>query len=866
MHFYSSIKDNAQTNAPYKNDFSNVKNNNEVLNIKNDAQGKNKINIFPSRYDIHKNSNFGKISKNHSFTTEASFEKILPAIYESNYMNKNDQENLNMTHPLFNHLHNMLSWAKKIDFSDIRNPIENYADQKEIDTNRVKKFLAALIHYKFDVSTVIRYLGGNYTGEYRNVEQTIKILQESKCDDKLVAELKNLLTVGTPQKFVAHTSHKNFMDFFRYGNHSSIDKNLEKTMKTMNKEEKNQYLIPLPSWVTRFIPHIHITPQGLLMKKDKNDRLVWDGTFIPNWESICINMMLSHETEPEIKYGLTFMLHLQHIYNFRIAQPKKDIVLFDDDVKGAFRHPKYHPDIAAAFSFIIQCLLFITLGNTFGSIVSPANFEPIARARTHLAKYLSSRRDLYEKYKHIIDKVKFSEPAPHGTVFTKAKKDNINQGVKDTTITEYNMFVDDSLFCQTRDTIKHSMAASIEALYIILGFPNTEVRQNALSLDKYFDSVCSHERIQLGILINTRTLSVSLTEKRRLSMLDEMSHWHKKRKSFTLIQGVTLCGTLEFWANTSPWVRFLYLNLRSSVNRCITFCTKIAKNKKLIKELITVLSKYKNTDQFHIKERFVQSKLSREVYRCKEIVHISKAMKRELGYIKDVLSNPKKYELKTPIAHIINRVPDFTSYGDASLEAAGGFSEGNFWWHVEWPKEIKALTLKNLVVTRKCKITNKLISINLLEFVVEIINYAATTHLFQTYEKNYEYSTLLNWTDNRSAEAWIRKAATKTNKGKALQRILCNLMINNPVSIESKYIKGETNILADKISRIFSSSSTKLNFDELFIQYPQIKEWKRFHPDQELLSSLYLALLKEQDPGLCPVKKLGHTSLDNNIL
>ena len=92
MHFYSSIKDNAQTNAPYKNDFSNVKNNNEVLNIKNDAQGKNKINIFPSRYDIHKNSNLGKISKNHSFTTEASFEKILPAIYESNYMNKNDQE------------------------------------------------------------------------------------------------------------------------------------------------------------------------------------------------------------------------------------------------------------------------------------------------------------------------------------------------------------------------------------------------------------------------------------------------------------------------------------------------------------------------------------------------------------------------------------------------------------------------------------------------------------------------------------------------------------------------------------------------------------------------------------------------------
>ena len=66
-----------------------------------------------------------------------------------------------MTHPLFDHLHNMMRWAKKIEFSDIRNPIMNYADQKEIDTNRIKKFLAALIYYKFDVPTVIRYLGGN---------------------------------------------------------------------------------------------------------------------------------------------------------------------------------------------------------------------------------------------------------------------------------------------------------------------------------------------------------------------------------------------------------------------------------------------------------------------------------------------------------------------------------------------------------------------------------------------------------------------------------------------------------------------------------------------------------------------------------
>ena len=75
------------------------------------------------------------------------------------------------------------------------------------------------------------------------------------------------------------------------------------------------------------------------------------------------------------------------------------------------------------------------------------------------------------------------------------------------------MFVDDSLFVQTRDNMKHAMAASIEALYIILGFPDIKTRQNPLSLDKYFESVCSHERIQLGILINARKMTLSLTEK-----------------------------------------------------------------------------------------------------------------------------------------------------------------------------------------------------------------------------------------------------------------------------------------------------------------------------------------------------------------
>ena len=105
-------------------------------------------------------------------------------------------------------------------------------------------------------------------------------------------------------------------------------------------------------------------------------------------------------------------------------------------------------------------------------------------------------------------------------------------------------------------------------------------------------------------------------------------------------------------------------------------------------------------------------------------------MRTELNIMKQILSTPKMYNLETPIAHIIKRDPDFTSYGDACLEAGGGYSENLFWWHIEWPDQIKSLTIKNLTVTRRCLQTNNLVSINLLEFVVDIINYAAITLLF----------------------------------------------------------------------------------------------------------------------------------------
>ena len=76
-------------------------------------------------------------------------------------------------------------------------------------------------------------------------------------------------------------------------------------------------------------------------------------------------------------------------------------------------------------------------------------------------------------------------------------------------------------------------------------------------------------------------------------------------------------------------------------------------------------------------------------------------------------------------------------------------------------------------------------SINFPDLTVEIINYAAIIVSFKEHPTtcSHESQLPLNWTDNMTSKSWIRKAASRTKKGKALQKLLCSLMMNNPVGL-----------------------------------------------------------------------------------
>ena len=96
-----------------------------------------------------------------------------------------------------------------------------------------------------------------------------------------------------------------------------------------------------------------------------------------------------------------------------------------------------------------------------------------------------------------------------------------------------------------------------------------------------------------------------------------------------------------------------------------------------------------------IRVHFLQWNIAKEIYTRTATAHITKNMKTGLNIIREILLNSSWYNLKTPIAHLEIRDPDFNVYSDACLETAGAQVQSlKFWWHVEWPDTIKSLTRK----------------------------------------------------------------------------------------------------------------------------------------------------------------------------
>ena len=346
---------------------------------------------LPRAFELERIQPFGKNNINQSYTSDKVFHHIVLIILKSKYLTNKEHDRVTRTCKAFKklwHTWKCVRTYRPIDFRPLLSQPPNWESQTQINPYRVHLRLALLLHYDFDLAAVHRFIGGNHTAAHMDPERILSLVKDL-LDENIYNDLERILRSGCPGYFNVHGTRANFLKYQEYGNHLSLQMNEERAKTLMVKEDKREFVLTFPSWVTDLIPNLLVNPQAIVIIPGKNDRLIFDSSFMIDADSRPYNVDCQLELEPEIFFGDAFIRHLKNIYCLRISFPNREIYLMDDDLTAAFRQIKLNPNIISAKAFIIGSFLHVCTGQNFGDKPSPANFEPVAQARMALASRLS---------------------------------------------------------------------------------------------------------------------------------------------------------------------------------------------------------------------------------------------------------------------------------------------------------------------------------------------------------------------------------------------------------------------------------------------------------------------------------------------
>ena len=806
----------------------------------------------PTRSELQRRGRFGRSDLNHSVTQEAAFETCIFPILVSGFLGYYDFTALCNTHVLIPHLVKMIVTCHNYDFTWIAHEDPNWRKQDGVPQSHAMAMLAALFHYRMHGPDIMRFLGGTYTGEYRDIPAIVDRLTSHNIDPWLIAQYVRATTVGCPNHMVADISRDNALLHWRKGNHPSVVKYLAEVLNTVAKEHRNRYNGPLPNYIARFLPHCFITPQHALKKPDKALRLIFDASKRYTAQSTPINMMTSTKQGSELDclYGDVFQSLLERIWDLRTTYPDTEIVIHANDVKSCFKQVKLHPDVMPAFSIMVTDFLYLQTALPFGTDFSPQNWEPMRRLVEVLSEKLFKDTSLRAKHRKYLDRLKWDATiGTANTPFVPAKSCTQRTGVLDKAghpvPTPQRLFVDDSVYAEiwerTRIRIEQTIAAGIESIFILLGHSDLDKRQDPISFDKMEEMIISYMNKVLGQIIDTRKLDVGVPSEYIAKVLRAMKPFHSERKSFTIKEMETITGMLIFIAGSAPWLKFMLSQLYTSIAAALGDNT--AHLRRTNKQFRQFIKEVKAPTSSARVRSFAQSATARETHACRKTHWLNKTLKEELHLIMQALSS-KHLRARIPIAHLVRRDPSAEAWSDSSLLAAGGYSISmQFWWYLEWPPEVKKYTL----VYVKNNKDGSLISINVLEYAALLINYAATYHFYKLHpDASDPYPLVLLRGDNTASESWIDKACNSSLIGRALSRLQCAMMMNNPVGIYSGHISTKDNIIADLISRIECESHSNREFLKISQDYPELDGCKRFQPSAELISHIMDAISQKK--------------------
>jgi len=335
----------------------------------------------------------------------------------------------------------------------------------------------------------------------------------------------------------------------------------------------------------------------------------------------------------------------------------------------------------------------------------------------------------------------------------------LHQGVlntnKNENLVSAHIYVDDALVAAPgRKRIKKAHVACIDAIFFVLGKPDTHVRQCPLAMDKWIGMLISHKKIMLGLVWNTRKMILGIP----LDYLAEVSgiitdKWKYKKPFFFVGEIQTLVGKLARLGEGAAWIYKLMSHLYSSVAHALTQNESLLNDSS--EEFRELVRRIKST-QFLGKPAEVSKKINFAIKKASQMVHhakykhkINQSMREEIKFLRKALQPDSGIKFEMPFAHIIQRTPLGLMFGDSSLRACGGFCLPlRFWRHHDFDEKITSRTLLFL----KNNKDEPFISINCLEYLTVIVNYCAAYTVITTENPTADpFPVILSITDNTSA-------------------------------------------------------------------------------------------------------------------
>jgi hypothetical protein len=455
-----------------------------------------------------------------------------------------------------------------------------------------------------------------------------------------------------------------------------------------------------------------------------------------------------------------------------------------------FQIPKNPCRFNWSFGFIADKLYNFATAKVFGSTASASSWEAFRRVVKALTNVFANRPNLVIRHKKFIDMLKW-EKIDLSAKLTPAFSCTINCGIMDDAGNWIDLpariYIDDALMLALNaDHMKMVLAATIEAIFIVIGKPDVAVRQCPLAMDKWLELVIGPKQTLLGLIINTNRLTVTIPPKYLQEVLKLLnSTWHPNRRCFKVSDTQKLTGKLVRLTKGANWVFHLLSHLYLSI------AYALSKNKRLLTKSSAVfrdivLAIQTNAFVTPCKDlawhtSFAMMCAAKVTHHASYQYNINRTMCYEIEFVCNKLKPDSGIEWEMPIAHLIPQTPFAMTIGDSLLEGARGLLITlGFWWHIHFLDKVVQHTLQ----FKTSNNDGMLVSINVLELVMVMINYCTALYVVQTSPvTDNPHPVILNVINNSSTLSWTLHTCKQSNIGQMLACFFCSLSINLPIGI-----------------------------------------------------------------------------------